>query len=54
MIGMETIVLQDFERPVNVSGCDPKGNVDMALKTVSAGIAYDMSGSGRVVILIVH
>jgi hypothetical protein len=54
VLGMEAIAFQDFERPVNVSGYDPKGPVAMALKTVSAGMAYDMPGSGRVVILIVH
>jgi hypothetical protein len=49
---MEVIVFQDFERPVNVSGYDPKEPVAMDLKTVSAGMAYSMPGSGRVVILI--
>jgi hypothetical protein len=39
---------------VNVSGYDPKGPVAMALKKVSSGMAYDVPGSGRVVILIVH
>jgi hypothetical protein len=53
-VGMEVITLQDFEHPVNVSGYDPKCPMDMALKTVSAGMAYDMPSSGRVVILIVH
>jgi hypothetical protein len=51
---MEVIIFQDFERPVNVSGYYPKGPVAMALKTVSAGMAYDVPGSGRVVILILH
>jgi hypothetical protein len=54
VVGMEVITFQDLERPVNVSGYDPKGPVAMALKTVSAGMAYDVTGSGRVVILIVH
>jgi hypothetical protein len=54
VVGMEVITFQDFECPMNVSGCDPKGPVAMALKTVSAGMAYDVPGSGRVVILIVH
>jgi hypothetical protein len=51
---MEVITFQDFERPVNVSGYEPKGPVAMAFKTVSTGMAYDVSGSGRVVIIIVH
>jgi hypothetical protein len=39
---------------VNASGYDPKGPMAMALKTVSAEMAYDVPGSGRVVIIIVH
>jgi hypothetical protein len=54
VLGIEVITFQYYERPVNVSGYDPKGPVDMALKTVSAGMAYFVPGSGRVVILIVH
>jgi hypothetical protein len=54
VVGMEVITFQDFERPVNVSGYDPKGPVATALKNVSAGMAYNMPGSGRDVILIVH
>jgi hypothetical protein len=54
VVGMEVITFQDFKRHVNVSGYDPKGPVDMALKTVSVGMAYDVPGSGRVVIIIVH
>jgi hypothetical protein len=51
---MEVITFQEFECPVNGSGYDPKGPVVMALKTVSAGMAYDVPGSGKFVILIVH
>jgi hypothetical protein len=51
---MGVITFQNFKRPVNVSGYDPKGPVAVALKTVSAGMAYDVPGSGRVVIIIVH
>jgi hypothetical protein len=54
VVGMEVITFQDFERPVNISGYDPKGPMAMVLKTVSAGMAYDLPGSGKVVILIVH
>jgi hypothetical protein len=54
VVGMEVITFQDFKRPVNVSGYDPKGPVDVALKTVSAGMAYNVPGSRKVVILIVH
>jgi hypothetical protein len=39
VVEMEVISFQDFERPVNVSGYDPKGPVAMALKTVSVGMA---------------
>jgi hypothetical protein len=51
---MEVIAFHDLERPVNVSGYDPKGPVDMALKTVSAGMEYNVPVSKRFVILIVH
>jgi hypothetical protein len=54
MVGMEVVTFRDFERLVNVSGYDPNGPVDMALKTVSAGMAYDVPLSGRVLILIMH
>jgi hypothetical protein len=54
VVGMEVINFQDFERHVNVSGYEPKGPVAMDLKTVSSGMAYDVPGSGRVVILIVN
>jgi hypothetical protein len=54
VVGMEVITFQDLERPANVSGYDPKGPVAMALKTVSSGMAYDVHGSGRVVIISVH
>jgi hypothetical protein len=54
VVGMEVITFQDFNLPVNVSGCDPKGPVAMALKTVSAGMEYDVLESVRVVIIIVH
>jgi hypothetical protein len=54
VVGMEVITFQDFKRPVNVSGHDPKGPVSMTLKMVSAGMACDVTVSGRVVILIVH
>jgi hypothetical protein len=42
VVGMEVITSQNFELPVNVSGYDPKGPMAMALKTVSAGMAYDV------------
>jgi hypothetical protein len=54
VVGMEVITFQDFERPVNVSGYDPKGPVAMDLKTLSAGAECEVSGSGRFVILIAH
>jgi hypothetical protein len=54
VVGLEVIISQDFKRPVNVSGYDPKGPVAMALKTVSDGMAYDVPGSGRVVILVMY
>jgi hypothetical protein len=54
VVGVEVITFQDFERPVNDSAYDPKGPLAMDLKTVSAGMAYNVPGSERVVILSVH
>jgi hypothetical protein len=54
VVGMEVITFQDFEHPVNISGYDPKGPVAMDLKTVSVGMAYNVTGSGSIVIIIVH
>jgi hypothetical protein len=54
VVGMEVITLQDLERPVNFSAYDPKGPVAMALKKISVGMEYEVPGSGRVVIIIVH
>jgi hypothetical protein len=54
VVRMEVITFQDFKYPVNVSGYDPKSLVAMALKNVSAGMAHEVPGSGKVVIIIVH
>jgi hypothetical protein len=54
VVGMEVITFQDFERLVNVSRYEPKGHMAMDLKTVSSGMAYDVTRSGRIVIIIVH
>jgi hypothetical protein len=45
VVGMEVITFQYFKSTVNVSGYDPKGPVAMALKMMSAGMAYDVPGS---------
>jgi hypothetical protein len=54
VVSMQVITFQDFDRPVNVSGYDPKGPVAMALKTISSGMVYDVSASGKVITISVH
>ena len=46
--------MHDYDRPINVSGYNPKGPVARDLRTVSAALAYDDAVSGQSVILIVN
>jgi Reverse transcriptase (RNA-dependent DNA polymerase) len=53
-VGSNSLIVHDYERPINVSGYDPNGPVAEDLKTVSAALAYDDPVSGETVILLVH
>jgi hypothetical protein len=53
-IGSNSLVIHDFDRPINVTGFDPNGPVHNNLRTVSAAIAYDDALTGESVILVVH
>jgi hypothetical protein len=53
-VGDNSLIVHDYERPINVSGYDPTGPIVQDLKTVSAALAYDDPVSGETVILIVH
>jgi hypothetical protein len=54
VIGKDSLVIHDFDRPVNVTGYEPNQPVAKALQTVSAALAYDNPVNGEVIILVVH
>lgn len=54
VVGRNALILHDFDRPVDVVGYDPQGQVASALRTVSAALAYTNPTSGETVILVVH
>ena len=54
VVGKNALVFQDFDRPVDVCGYDPKGPVTKSLRTVSAALAYTNHSHGETVILVIH
>ena len=54
MVGCNALVVQDFERLVDVCGYDPAGPVTSSLRTVSAALAYTRPTDGEVIILVIH
>jgi hypothetical protein len=54
VIGKDSLIIHDFDRPVNVTGYDPNQPVAKALRTVSAALAYEDPVNGEVIILVVH
>jgi hypothetical protein len=53
-VGHNSLIVHDFERPVNITGYDPSGPTSKNLRTVSAALAYDDPFIGETVILLVH
>jgi hypothetical protein len=53
-VGHNSLLVHDYDRPINVSGYDPSGPIAQDLKTVSAALAYDDPVSDETVILMVH
>ena len=53
-VGSNSLIVHDYDRPINVSGYNPSGPVDKDLKTVSAVLAYDDLVSGETLILMVN
>ena len=52
VIGQHALIVNNFNRPVNVTGYDPsKGNMAPNCRTVSAAIAYDCPMTGEVFII---
>ena len=54
VVGKHALIIQDFDRPVDVTGYDPTMGTKRDLRTVSAALAYDDPRDGATVILIVH
>jgi hypothetical protein len=54
LLGSNTLVIHDFNKPVNIMGYDPRGPVMHSLHTISEAIAYDCPNTGTTFILIVH
>jgi len=52
--GKDSLVIHDFDRPVNITGYDPNQPVAKALRTVNAALTYDDPVNGEVIILVVH
>ena len=53
-VGHNSLIVHDYERPINVSGYDPSGPIAKDMGMVSAALAYDDPLSGATVILLVH
>ncbi|KAI2506148.1 Reverse transcriptase (RNA-dependent DNA polymerase) [Fragilaria crotonensis] len=53
-VGHNSLIVHDYDRPINVSGYDPAGPIAKDMRTVSAALAYDDPLSGATVILLVH
>ena len=54
VVGCNSLVVHDFDRPVDVCGFDPTGPVSKSLRTVSAAVAYTIPTTGEVVMLVIH
>lgn len=53
-VGHNSLIVHDYDRPINVSGYNPTGPIAKDLRTVSAALAYDDPHSGETVILMIH
>jgi hypothetical protein len=53
-VGRNSLLVHDYDRPINVSGFHPSGPVNKNLRQVSAALAYDDSYTGETTILLVH
>ena len=54
VVGLNILVVHDYNRPVAVQGFDPSGSRINNLHTISAAMAYALPDTGEMVILIVH
>jgi hypothetical protein len=54
LLGFNTLVIHNFDKPVNIVGYDPRGPVTHSLHMISWVLAYDCPNTGATFILIVH
>jgi hypothetical protein len=54
LLGSNSLVIHNFDKPVNVVGYDPRGPVTHSLHTISGALAYDCPNTGATFILFVH
>ena len=53
-MGRNSLLVHDYDRPINVSGFHPSAPVNNNLRQVSAALAYDDPLTGETTILLVH
>jgi hypothetical protein len=46
VVGNNSLIVQDYDKPVSVRGFDPNGPTSLSLRTVSAALVYDCPSSG--------
>jgi hypothetical protein len=54
VIGSNSLIVQDYNKPVSVHGFDPSGPTNTSLRTVSAALANDCPSTGQTYMLVVH
>ena len=54
VVGSNSLVTHDYDRPIAIQGYDPSGSTTDSLKTVSAALAYNSPDTGETLILVVH
>jgi hypothetical protein len=52
-VGSNTLIVHNYEQPINIQGYDPNGPVKDSLQTVSVALTYDHQCTGTMIILIV-
>jgi hypothetical protein len=53
-VGRNSLLVHDYDRPINVSGFNPSGPVSKNLRQVTAALAYDNPLTGETTILLVY
>jgi hypothetical protein len=54
VLGNNTLVVYNYEKPVNIVAYDPKGPVSRELHTITGALAYECSNTDDTFILIVN